>query len=139
MPQPYHKNLTLHGTAWCGYTTQAREELKKVCGRNFSQPISCPHGGGSVKVNYVDCDKTPGRCEGVEGYPTYKIEDGESHSGFMKADEVVKFACRGAQSQWGDTGTSSPPPTLPPKTFCRVAPTLSSTTADGRRMSLSAV
>ncbi|MFH1770777.1 MAG: thioredoxin domain-containing protein [archaeon] len=57
----FEKDVTMYGTEWCSHC----QNQKKEFGKSFKY------------VNFVDCDKNRDEClgEGVEGYPTWKIND----------------------------------------------------------------
>ncbi len=47
---------TLYGTDWCGYTTKQKQAFDQA----------------QVPYNYVNCEKSPGKCAGISSYPTVK-------------------------------------------------------------------
>ena len=59
----------IYGTDWCSFCKQQKD----MFGKSFKY------------VNYVNCDFNKDECssEGIQGYPTWKI-DGEAYSGVQQ-------------------------------------------------------
>ena len=70
------KGATMYGTEWCSHC----KNQKKTFGSSFKY------------VNYVDCDRNPGKCDaaGVRGYPTWKVM-GKNYPGEQKLSRLASL------------------------------------------------
>ena len=57
---------TVYGSHNCGWTTKQLAEMDSK----------------NVAYTFVDCDKNPGQCDGMSGFPTLKNSVGELKTGF---------------------------------------------------------
>jgi hypothetical protein len=55
---------TIYGTDWCGYTTKQKQAFKDA----------------KIPFDYVNCEKSPAKCAGIEGYPVVKGYPGPTDS-----------------------------------------------------------
>ncbi len=69
--------LKMYGTEWCSHC----KNQKKLFGNSFTF------------VDYTDCDKSRGVCsaEGIQGYPTWKI-NGQSYPGEQSLDRLASLS-----------------------------------------------
>lgn len=47
---------TIYGTDWCGFTTKQKKAFEDA----------------KIPYNYVNCDDSPDKCQGIQGYPVVK-------------------------------------------------------------------
>jgi len=59
---------TIYGTDWCGYTTKQKKAFEDA----------------KIPFDYVNCEKSPGKCKGIHAYPVVKNfpNEGDSWDGF---------------------------------------------------------
>ncbi len=71
------KGIKVYGTDWCSYC----KKQKGLFGDSFKF------------VNYVDCDYNKDKCnlEGIQGYPTWKIND-ESYPGVQQLERLSQIS-----------------------------------------------
>ncbi len=53
---PNSKPTLLYGTDWCEYTTKQKDAFKAA----------------GVDFNYINCDKSKGKCAGITSFPTVR-------------------------------------------------------------------
>jgi len=68
--------LVMYGTEWCPHC----QNQKEMFGKSFKF------------VNYIDCDKNRETCliKGIQGYPTWKIND-ESYTGTQQLETLSEI------------------------------------------------
>jgi|SRR3990167_5021094 len=71
-----NSSLKMYGTEWCPHC----QNQKKLFGSSFQY------------INYINCDKNGETCliEGVEGYPTWKINE-ESYQGEQTLENLAQI------------------------------------------------
>ena len=59
---------TIYGTSWCPHCKHQQEAFKKA----------------NIPFNFVDCEKSPGKCAGIQSYPVVKDypHEGDEWAGY---------------------------------------------------------
>lgn len=59
---------TIYGTSWCPHCKHQKEAFENK----------------HVPYNFIDCDKSPNKCQGIQGYPVVRDypNKGDEWSGF---------------------------------------------------------